>query len=197
MARGQYREFGSLIRSPRSTRGLLMSAILLAVGLLFANKASAEVFQSRFLRFSLPEGWKCDQEGSEFVCMPPHPKGKKVSMIFVLAAKYPGDIDNLPSYMEELKKNKSKTGESSLVDGPKIDDNIGGVSWVEATHIGSEIEGFYTIYMATVTDGLAVLVTFSVHKDQYQQFKELVRPCIESLEVKKGWRNQQSAPTKK
>lgn len=197
MARHQYYGVERLIRSLKSSTVPLVMAVALFIVLLFTNKASGEVFHSRYLRFSLPEGWTCDQEGSEFVCMPPHPKGKKVGEIFVLAAKYQGDIDNLPNYMQELKKNKSKTNESSLVDGPKIDDEIAGISWVEATHFGSEIEGFYTTYMATVTNGLAVLVTFSARKDDYPQFKELIRPCIQSLEIRKDWRSQVAAPPKK
>jgi hypothetical protein len=156
--------------------------------------ASAEVFESRFLRFSLPEGWKCDLEGSEFVCEPAHPKGHKVSMIIILAAKYQGDFDTFPNYMEYLRKNKSVTGRSSLVEGPKINNEIGSVSWVEATHYESELKGFYTTYLATVTEGLAVLVTFSASKDKYPQFRDMIRPCIQSLEIKKDWRPKPSDP---
>jgi hypothetical protein len=197
MARIQRYRVEDLIALPRPTLVAVILGIVLSAGLLFPAEASAEVFESRFLRFSLPEGWKCDLEGSDYVCEPPHPKGQKLSMIFVLAAKYPNDSDNLPSYMEELKRNKSMTNGSSLVDGPKIDSDISGISWVEATHFESEIKGYYTIYMATVSNELAVLVTFSVRKNEYQQFKDLVRPCIESLEVKKNWRTQQSTPNKK
>jgi hypothetical protein len=197
MAKIQRYRVGNLIALPLPTLVAGILCIVFLAGLSFPAMASAEVFESRFLRFSLPEGWKCDLEGSEYVCEPPHPKGQKQSMIFVLAAKYPNDSDNLPSYMEELKRNKSMTNGSSLVDGPKIDSDIGGVSWVEATHFESELKGYYTIYMATVSNGLAVLVTFSVRKNDYQQFKDLVRPCIESLEVKKNWRSQQSTQNKK
>ena len=156
------------------------------------SPVSAEVFESRFLRFSLPEGWKCDQEGTEFVCEPVHPKGHKVSMIIILAAKYQGDFDTLPNYMEYLRKNKSISGGSSLTEGPKIDDDIGGLSWVEATHYESELKGFYTTYLATVTQGLAVLVTFSASKDNYPHFHDMIRPCIQSLEIKKDWRPKSS-----
>lgn len=157
-----------------------------------SSPVSAEVFESRFLRFSLPEGWKCDQEGTEFVCEPVHPKGHKVSMIIILAAKYQGDFDTLPNYMEYLRKNKSVTGGSSLTVEPKIDDDIGGLSWVEATHYESELKGFYTTYLATATQGLAVLVTFSASKDNYPQFRDMIRPCIQSLEIKKDWRTKSS-----
>jgi hypothetical protein len=140
----------------------------------------------------LPEGWKCDLEGSEFVCEPTHPKGHKVSMIIILAAKYQGDFDTFPKYMEYLSKNKSVTGGTSLVDGPKVNNAIGNLSWVEATHYGSELKGFYTVYLATVTDGLAVLVTFSASKNDYPQSRDMIRPCIQSLGIKKDWRQKLS-----
>jgi hypothetical protein len=169
-------------------------AIQCALTFAFASALSAEVFESRFLRFSLPEGWKCDLEGSEFVCEPAHPKGHKVSMIIVLAAKYQGDFDTLPNYLEYLRKNKSITGGSSLVDGPTIKNDIGIVSWVEATHYESELKGFYTTYLATVTNGLAVLVTFSASKTNYPLFHDMIRPCIQSLEIKKDWHPRRPAP---
>jgi hypothetical protein len=197
MAEIQRPKNGRLIAHAQTIIVAGMVVVLVLVGFVRVPTASAEVFESRFLRFSLPEGWKCDLEGSEYVCEPPHPKGQKQSMIFVLAAKYPNDSDNLPGYMEELRRNKSMTHGSSLVDGPKIDSNINGLSWVEATHFESELQGYYTIYMATVSNGLAVLVTFSVRRNEYMRFRDLVRPCIESLEVKKNWRSPPSVPKHK
>jgi hypothetical protein len=169
-------------------RLIVGSTLLLALCLAFANDVGAEVFESHYLRFSLPEGWKCDQEGSEFVCEPTHPKGHKVAMIIILTAKYQGDADSLPNYEEYLKRNKSITGGSSLVEGPKINSEIGNISWVEATHYESELKGFYTTYLATVSNGLAVLVTFSASKDKFPNFREMIRPCIQSLQIKDDWR---------
>jgi len=167
-----------------------------ALLLVFATTASAETFESRFLRFSLPEGWKCDQEGSEFVCEPTHPKGQKVSMIIILTAKYQGDADSLPKYEEHLKANRSQSGGNSLVDGPKIDNEIGDIAWVEATHYESELKGFYTTYLATVSKGIAILVTFSASKNNFPQFRQMIRPCIRSLQIKDDWRSTPAPPTK-
>jgi hypothetical protein len=169
-------------------RLFLALSLYLSITVICSCSASAEVFESRFLRFSLPEGWKCDAEGSEHVCEPPHTKGQKVGAIFILAAKYPGASDSLPSYIEELKRNKSITHGSSLVDGPRVSKR-NGVSWVEATHFESEIEGYYTVYEGTVSSGLAVLVTFSARKREFDQFRDMIGPCIQSLEVKKDWRS--------
>jgi hypothetical protein len=178
----------------RKSLVLTFGLFVLAVAIC-SSPVLAEVFESAYLRFTLPEGWTCDLEGSEHVCEPPHTKGLKVGAIFILAGKYPGDSDSLPSYLEELKRNKSVTHGSSLVDGPKIS-KINGVSWVEATHYESELEGYYTIYEATISNGLAVLATFSVRKGEYAQFRDMVGPCIQSLQIKKDWRSKTKPPSR-
>jgi hypothetical protein len=61
--------------------------------------------------------------------------------------------DTLPGYMDHLRANLSITKGSSLIEGPQINEEIGKVSWVEATHFESELEGYYTTYLATTWDG--------------------------------------------
>jgi hypothetical protein len=98
-------------------------------------------------------------------------------------AKLQGEHDSLPEYMTQLRK-------PGVVDGPKIDNDISKVAWVEATLFESELKGYYTKYLATVWDGIAILVTFSVHKDSYAQFQSLILPCIRSLELKSDWKKK-------
>jgi hypothetical protein len=159
-------------------------AFVAAASVVLLATASAETFKSSFLTFSLPTGWHCDLEGSEYVCEPTHPRGHKVSMIIILAAKYAGDKDTVADYEAYLRGNRSVTGGSSLVDGPRINNDIGKVAWLEATHFESELKGFYTTYVATVQDGIAVFVTFSASKDAFPTFREMIRPCIQSLAIK-------------
>ena len=171
----------------RSRGGRLIFGLLLATALCLAvnpPQARAEVFQSRFLRFRLPDGWKCKLEENVFSCEPPVTRGQKLPMLIVLAAKLQGSQDTLPDYMIHLRK-------PSTVDGPKINNNIGEVAWVEATLYESEVKNFYTKYLATVWDGIALLVTFSAHKDSWDQFQPLIAPCIKSLEVKDDWKKKQ------
>jgi hypothetical protein len=184
----------ALARSLRRLSFAISLAVILLAG---ARSSMAEVFESRYLRFSLPEGWKCDLEDHVFVCEPPHPKGQKVNKIIMFAVKYPGADDNLSSYMEYLKTNRSTTNGSSLIDGPRIDTDLGAVSWVEATHYESELKGFNTTYLATVSNGLALLVTFSGGKDGFSEFQQMMKPCIRSLEIKKNWRIAERQPGKK
>ena len=153
-----------------------------------AQQANAEIFENQYLRFQLPDGWHCHLEEAVFVCEPPLPKGHKSPMIIILTAKIAGDTDTFPGFMEYLGKNRSVNKGSSLIDGPRIDNEIGKVKWVEATHFESELPGFYTIYLATTWEGLSILVTFSGHQTVYPKFREMVLPCIQSLEVKQEWK---------
>ncbi|HXP70765.1 MAG TPA: hypothetical protein VOA88_15895 [Candidatus Dormibacteraeota bacterium] len=166
---------------------LFILALFLAC-LICVSPTPAEIFQSQFLRFQLPDGWHCHLEDDVFVCYPPLPKGHKAPTIIILAAKIAGDDDTLPGYMAYLRKNRSVTGASSLVEGPKIADDIGKVKWVEATHFESEIPEFYTTYLATTWNGLSILVTFSGHKSVFPRFRDLILSCINSMEVKDDWK---------
>ena len=47
---------------------------------------------------------------------------------------------------------------------PPIQVNVQGTLWVDTTLLSSEVPDYYTRYMATVKDDVAVLYTFSVHK---------------------------------
>ncbi|MEZ4871554.1 MAG: hypothetical protein R2827_04760 [Bdellovibrionales bacterium] len=45
--------------------------------------------------------------------------------------------------------------------------SLNGKEWVDSLHESSEVEGYYTRYVATVSGGLGILVTFSAHKKHY------------------------------
>jgi hypothetical protein len=51
--------------------------------------------------------------------------------------------------------------------------------------LGSEIENFHTRYMATVTGGIAVLFTFSIHKSQFKEFDGALTLATQTLKVSK------------
>jgi hypothetical protein len=162
--------------------------LFLLILLVWGIPLRADTFQNKYLRFSLPHGWHCHLEDSVFVCEPPLPRGHKLPMIIILAAKIANASDTLPGYMDHLRANLSITKGSSLIEGPQINEEIGKVSWVEATHLESELEGYYTTYLATTWDGLSILVTFSAHKSVFPEFRKLIRPCIQSLELKSDWK---------
>jgi hypothetical protein len=166
-------------RAFNARRFLLLAGFLLTLSV----QSRAEVFESTFLKFRLPDGWKCKFEEDVFTCQPPLPKGQKHSMLIIVTAKYQGEGDTLPDYMIHLRT-------PGTIDGPKINNSIGKVAWVEATLLDSELKGYYTKYLTTVWDGVAILVTFSVHKDSYPRFQSLIAPCIQSMELKSDWKKK-------
>jgi hypothetical protein len=55
--------------------------------------------------------------------------------------------------------------------------------WVDALHLESEIPGFLTRYLATVKDGIGILVTYSVNKNKYQEYVGMFDNMVKSLKV--------------
>lgn len=155
-----------------------MTAWLLAAAL----PAAAEKFENAYLSFNLPDGWSCQQEGTEFVCRAPNPSNKNNIAIMIMAAKEPGPDDTLAAYMQHLSKIAPVKG-ATVVKAP-AQVNLQGTVWIDATLLGSEIPNYYTRYLATVKDDLAVLYTFSVHRTSYQEFAGMSTLAVQTLKVK-------------
>ncbi len=165
------------------------SRSLLALGLLsFVNlpNAHAVKFANQFTEFELPPGWQCNLEVAEWVCQSADPVKKKEAII-VLAAKLKGDQDSLDQYLSYLKATKSFTSVTgkAMKSEPKYGKtvNINGHPWVDALHLESEIPGFFTRYFATVKDDIGVLVTYSVAKSKYADYRKDFENMINTLKV--------------
>jgi hypothetical protein len=102
--------------------------------------------------------------------------------MMIMTAKEPGPDDSLAAYTEHLRKIAPANG-GTLVNGP-VQVSLQGTLWIDATLLGSEIPNYYTRYMATVKDDLAVLYTFSVHKSRYQDFVGVSTLAVQTLQVK-------------
>ena len=63
---------------------------------------------------------------------------------------------------------------------------IADLPWVDGMHDGSEVTGYFTRYMVTVREKVAVLVTFSAHKEHFSKYSEDFRMAIDSLRVTTG-----------
>jgi len=143
-----------------------------------------EKFANSFFEFELQPGWQCAREGMETICsVGPKPH----SAIAILALKYRGKEDSLEAYQKHLDKpitietSDRKTMVSELRELRRrwISDH----EWVESVHYQSEVPNYVTHYLATVTSHLGMLVTFSAHKDRYEQYKREFYPMVESLIV--------------
>lgn len=165
-----------------------LSSFIFISSILFSSvNAHASKFANQFVEFELPTGWVCLLEGAEWVCQNQADASKKKDAIIVLAAKIQGDQDTLDQYQAYLKNPKSY----STPQGKNVTSEvryaqtktIGDQPWVDALHLESEISGFYTRYLATVKDGIGVLVTYSVNKNKYQEYASMFEAMVKSLKA--------------
>jgi len=163
----------------------LFTSLALAIFIL-PSLASAKLFRNAYVQFELPASWECTLEGTEWVCGSQNKIDSKESII-ILTAKEVGPQDTFASYETFLKtpkqvqsaNNKPALSQVKSVRQRKINDH----PWVDALHLGSEIPGYYTRYLATVKDKLAILVTLSAHQKYYTKYSNDYFKAVESLRV--------------
>lgn len=167
-------------------RPLLLSAVLTVWMTLFSICAHATLFQNAYISFELPPNWKCNLDGTEWVCVSQYAKQAKEAII-ILTAKELGPTDSLGAYTTHLNAPRSLLDKSGKMAPSKVlhvkERLIGSHPWVDGMHLGSEIASYYTRYLATVKDRLAILVTFSAHKEHYTKYSNDFLKGIESLRV--------------
>ncbi|HEX4923349.1 MAG TPA: hypothetical protein VFV50_04655 [Bdellovibrionales bacterium] len=165
-----------------ATRFFILSALLWLLPL----SADAKLFRNAYVSFELPNRWECRLEGTEWVCSSLLRDSSREAII-ILTAKEAGPSDTLEAYEAHLKTprvipaTKGKPSRSAFKHLKRR--QIGGSQWVDSMHLGSEIPNYYTRYMATVKDRLAILVTFSAHQRHYSKYSQDFHRAIESLNV--------------
>lgn len=159
---------------------LLMGAAL--------GPAWAERYENGYFAFERPQGWKCNREDTEIVCEPQLPKGQPADAIMIITAKISGPQDTLAAYQDHLAHDPTATGSGTIFIPPKIV-TINGTLWVDATLYGSELRDYFTRYLATSRDGIAVLFTFSAHRSRYEALVGAALQAVYTLELKKNWRD--------
>ena len=138
-----------------------------------------------FMEFALPHGFVCDQEGTETVCQPsgqgPHP----AIIIFAAKLRSSTDEDSLDAYLAHLRtprNMRTPDGESYVSEVRHAKSTqLGQRVWADGLHLGSEIQGYYTRYLGTVTAHLGIVITYSVHSDHYEHFDAAFRDSITNL----------------
>jgi len=142
-------------------------------------------YRTAYLEFALPAGWTSDREGAETVCMPPGKAPHKA--LIIMAVKPRSPRDRRDDYYEHLGKAKTL----SLPDGKQVTSEvihfrkvrIGGYEWVDALHRNSEVPGYSTRYLATVTSHLALAVTFTAAHGSYEAMNREFEKSIRSLRI--------------
>ncbi len=169
----------------RLTTFLILGVAALVGGL--SNVAQAKQFKNAYISFEIPERWNCVLEATEWVCRSQDNNESKEAII-VLTAKEVGPSDSLQIYENHMKnpiKTTTKTGDSvmSQVMSPPTQKKINNLLWVDGFHISSEIQNYYTRYIATIKEKIAVLVTFSAHKEFYSKYSQDFFNAVNSLNV--------------
>ena len=158
--------------------------------LIFAGsfQAQAKLFRNSYVSFELPSRWSCKLEGTEWVCTSQFAKKAKEAII-ILTAKEAGPSDHLNVYYNHLRLpktlvTKGKQSRSKFIHVKKR--RIANHEWVDGMHLGSEIKSYYSRYLATKKNQIAILVTFSAHKRHYTKYSRDFLSAIQSLKVVAG-----------
>ena len=160
---------------------------VLIMGWSMITPAHAGKWSNQFVEFELPSDWACLLEGTEWVCQNGIDAAKKKEAIIILAAKLQGNQDTLDQYLNYLKTPKVYTNSQGkqITSQVKTAQNrtILEQPWVDSLHVDSEIAGFYTRYLATVKEGLGILVTYSVNKNKYTDYSPMFESMVKTLKV--------------
>lgn len=160
------------------------TASLLVILLSFS--AQAKVFRNAYIAFEMPETWKCNLEQTEWVCRSEQNKESKEAII-ILTAKEVGPTDSYPLYENHLNSPitvNSRAGalQSKIVYKAKTV-QINDQAWIDSLHMGSEVNNYFTRYLATIKEKIAILVTFSAHKQYYTKYSQDFFKAVMSLRV--------------
>lgn len=166
------------------------TAISLAITLLsilLVSSAEAKTFRNAYISFELPPTWNCNLEQTEWVCRSESSKESKEAII-ILTAKEVGVTDSFQLYEQHLNSPITlnlKTGgatESKIVYKSKTV-QINDQNWIDGLHLGSEVQNYFTRYLATIKGRIAVLITFSAHKQFYTKYSQDFFKAVMSLRV--------------
>ncbi|NUN06493.1 MAG: hypothetical protein HUU57_12110 [Bdellovibrio sp.] len=156
--------------------------------ILLSFSAHAKVFRNAYIAFEMPETWKCNLEQTEWVCRSEQNKESKEAII-ILTAKEVGPTDSFPLYEAHLNtpiavatRGGAAGGESKIVYKSK-NVQINDQTWIDSLHLGSEVPNYFTRYLATIKDKIAILVTFSAHKQYYTKYSQDFFKAVMSLRV--------------
>ncbi len=155
--------------------------------ILLGFSAQAKVFRNAYISFETPDTWKCNLEQTEWVCRSEQSKEAKEAII-ILTAKEVGVTDKFSIYESHLNEpitasTKSGTTFTSKVVYKSKSVQINDQAWLDGLHLGSEVPNYFTRYLATIKDNIAILVTFSAHKQFYTKYSQDFFKAVMSLRV--------------
>lgn len=167
-------------------RRLRLTLLPACFALLLAPIAYGATFSNQYVSFELPSNWSCKLEVTDWLCVSQLEKQSKEAII-ILTAKEVGPNDSLDAYTTHIKTPRVlQDGSGKPVTSQVLNvkqRTINNHPWVDGMQLGSEIASYYTRYLATVKDRLAIAVTFSAHKSHYTKYSQDFLKAVESLRV--------------
>ena len=165
---------------------LVICTLTCAILACLPETAFANLFRNSYISFTLPPSWNCKADGADWICTNSYSNNAKEAMI-IFTAKEAGPADTLIEYQNHLKIPKSLPDLRGQFHTSTVEDvrqrKINGQTWIDGLQLGSEVTKYYTRYLATTKDRVAILVTFSAHKDYYTKYSADFINAISSLQV--------------
>ena len=147
----------------------------------------AKVFRNAYIAFEMPDDWNCTLEQTEWVCRSSKEPDSKEAII-ILTAKEVGPTDSFQLYENHLNNPiaanaaAAKSTQSQLVYKAKYV-QINNHKWLDGLHNSSEVPNYFTRYLSTIKNRIAVLVTFSAHKKYYAKYSSMFHNAIMSMNI--------------
>lgn len=164
-----------------------LAAILFCLLSFKSLDAQSRTFKNAYISFEMQDNWKCSLEQTEWVCRAEDPQEAKQAVI-ILTAKEKGPTDSFPIYENHMNNpintvSKSGAALSSIVKYKAQTQKINDQAWLDGLHQDSEVQNYFTRYLATIKDQIAILVTFSAHNTFYAKYSPNFDKTIRSLRV--------------
>ncbi len=149
--------------------------------------SNAKVFRNAYLSFELPSGWECALESTEWICRNQESKASKEAII-IFTAKEIGPTDSYMIYEQTINtprniSDKSGKAITSQIVTKSKQTKINDQLWIDGLQKGSEIPNYFTRYLATMKEKIAILITFSAHVDYFAKYSTEFIKAVQSLRV--------------
>lgn len=165
----------------------IRSLFLLSAILMLTLNAKAVTFRNAYIAFEMQDNWSCQLEQTEWVCRSSDPVEAKEAVI-ILTAKEKGVTDRFHFYENHLNNpiaTVTRGGESltSILKYKAVTNKVNDQNWLDGLHQNSEVKHYFTRYLATVKENMAILVTFSAHNRHYAKHSANFNRTIQKLRI--------------
>ncbi|MCB0384905.1 MAG: hypothetical protein KDD43_05885 [Bdellovibrionales bacterium] len=166
---------------------LFFAASLATLFVFWGPEAQAKVMQTAYLSFNIPDTWDCRREDAFAYSCRPNATKKVQDAIIIISAKEAGPEDTFASFQKYLNVPRTlniagSTPQVSRVQYVRLI-QVNKQGWADGAHLNSEIQGYFTRYLATVKEKLSVLITLSAAQNRWKTFEQDFATVVNSLKL--------------